>query len=155
MKVTVYRPREAVGLGPPQAFLGDEHPTQGDWVQSAKAELPDDKGLDPHLRLHLMGRAFLIYSMYHAREPRFLGYAVENFGAAAQKLGYSLPLKEEDAVWLTYLSSELDPGSHQDHQLMLSHIATVFGSKAAQEQANVLGIGWPARLSRGDNDRTR
>jgi len=53
MKVTVYRPREAVGLGPPQAFLGDEHPTEGDWGQSAKAELSDDKNLEPHFRLHL------------------------------------------------------------------------------------------------------
>jgi hypothetical protein len=148
MKVTVYRPRESVGLGSPQAFLGDEHPTQGDWVQSAKADLPDDTGLDPHLRLHLMGRAFLIYSMYHAREPRFLGYAVENFGAAAKKFGYQLPLKEEDAVWLTYLPTELDPGSSQDHQLMLGQIANVFGTKAAKEQADAIGVKWPARVVR-------
>jgi hypothetical protein len=147
MKVTVYRPKEAVGLGSPQAFLGDEHPTQGDWVQSAKADLPDDKGLDPHHRLHLMGRAFLIYSMYHAREPRFLGYAVENFGAAARKLGYDLPLTETDAVWLTYLPTELDPASHEDHQMMLGHIASVFGSKAAKDQADTIGVQWPSRVA--------
>jgi len=103
-----------------------------------------------------MGRAFLIYSMYHAREPRFLGYAVENFGAAVKKLGYNLPLKEEDAVWLTYLASELDPGTPQDHQLLLGHIATVFGAKAAQEQADAIGVKWPSRVgSRPDSDRSR
>jgi hypothetical protein len=103
-----------------------------------------------------MGRAFLIYSMYHAREPRFLGYAVENFGAAVRKLGYSLPLKEEDAVWLTYLPSELDPGSQQDHQLLLGHIATVFGAKAATEQADAIGVQWPSRAGgRQANDRHR
>jgi hypothetical protein len=154
MKVTVYRPKEAVGLGPPQGFLGEEHPTQGDWVQSAKSVQPD--GIDPHTMLHQIGRDFLIYSMYHAREPRFLGYAVENFGAAARKLGYSLPLKEEDAVWLTYLPTELDPAPPQDHQLLLGQIAAVFGTKAAKEQADAIGVKWPLRLAgMQEKDRSR
>jgi hypothetical protein len=60
MKVTVYRPKQPVGLGTPQGFLGEEHPTQGDWVQSAKNVQPD--GIDPHMMIHQMGRDFLIYT---------------------------------------------------------------------------------------------
>lgn len=124
---------------------------QGDWVQSAKVELPDNE--DQHHRLHLIGRAFLIYSMYHATEPRFLGYAVENFGAACQMLGYSLPLKEDDATWLTYERSEIDPAPPEDYLSMLGVIATVFGSKAATEQAAKLGVQWPSRIaSRSGNE---
>src|SRR5215469_9388271 len=132
MKVTVYRPRELIGLGQPQGFLGEDHPTQGDWVQSAKSVQPD--GVDPHMMLHQMGRDFLIYSMYHAREPRFLGYAIENFGAACEVLGYSLPLKENEAVWLTYGPGGLDPGLPEEYQFLLGQIANVFGVKAATEQ---------------------
>ncbi|HEX4053851.1 MAG TPA: hypothetical protein VHX86_06270 [Tepidisphaeraceae bacterium] len=143
MKVTVYRPKELIGLGAPQAFLDDDHPKQGDWHQSAKAELLEG---DPHMRLHQMGRDFLIYSMYHAREPRFLGYAVENFGAACKKLGYELPLTESDAVWLTYTKNEIEPAPPDEQQFLLSQIATVFGTKAAQEQADALGVRWPSRL---------
>src|SRR5438270_32330 len=29
VKVTVYRPRELIGLGAPEAFLGDDQPTKG------------------------------------------------------------------------------------------------------------------------------
>jgi hypothetical protein len=147
-KVTVYRPKERVGLGPPKAFLGDDHSKHGDWVQSAKAELSNDEHPP---RLLMLGRAFLIYSMYHAREPRFLGYAVENFGVACQKLGYILPLKETDASWLTYGPEGLDPGRPEDYQHMLGHIATVFGTDAAKQQADALGINRPARanLERG------
>ena len=56
MKVTVYRPRKTVGLGAPQGFLGDEHPTQSDWVQSDKSVQPD--GIDLHMMLHQMGETF-------------------------------------------------------------------------------------------------
>ena len=146
MKITVYRPRELIGLGAPQAFLGDDHPKHGDWVQSAKAELIDG---DAHLRLHQMGRDFLIYSMYHAREPRFLGYAIENFGAACRKLGHDTPLTEYEAVWLTYLASELDPASADEQQFLIGHIASVFGVKAAKEQADALGVQWPSRVGPG------
>src|SRR2546429_92054 len=99
MKITVYRPKELVGVGPPQAFLGEDHPTHGDWIRSAKAELPEG---DEPPRLLLLGRAFLIYSMYHVRDPHFMGIAIQNFAAAALKLDYSLPLEEKDACWLTY-----------------------------------------------------
>jgi len=143
MKITVYRPKELIGLGAPQAFLGDDHPKQGDWYQSAKAELLEG---DPHMRLHQMGRDFLIYSMYHAREPRFLGYAVENFGAACKKLGHELPLTETDAVWLTYTKNELDSAPPDEQQFLLGQIAIVFGTKAAKEQSEALGVKWPLRV---------
>jgi hypothetical protein len=152
MKVTVYRPREAVGLGAPQGFLGEEHPTQGDWVQSAKSVQPD--GIDPHMMLHQMGRDFLIYSMYHAREPRFLGYAVENFGAACRKLGYGLPLKDSEASWLTYGHEGLDPGEPNDYQFLLAQIANVFGVISASEQASEIGIEWPSRVTK-NSGKTR
>jgi hypothetical protein len=58
--------------------------------------------------------------MYHAREPRFLGYAVENFGAACKKLGYTLPLREDEAVWLTYVASELEPAPADEQQFLLA-----------------------------------
>jgi len=145
MKVTVYRPKLADGLGPPQGFRAELHPTEGDWVQSAKSDQPD--GIDQHTMLHQMGRDFLIYSMYHVREPRFMGYAVENFGAACKILGYSLPLKEDEAVWLTYLPSELDPASPAHNRWMLRQIGRVFGLKAAQDQASALGIEWPRKVT--------
>jgi hypothetical protein len=144
MKVTVYRPRESVGLGAPHGFLGEDHPTVGDWVQSAKSVQLD--GVDPHRMLHQMGRDFLIYSMDHAREPRFLGYAVENFGAACRTLGYTLPLKDTEACWLTYGPEGLDPGKPDEYQFMLGQIATVFGTSAASEQAAEIGIQWPSRV---------
>jgi hypothetical protein len=153
MKISVYRPRELIGLGPPQAFLDDDHPKHGDWVQSAKAELIEG---DPHMRLHQMGRDFLIYSMYHAREPRFLGYAVEHFGVACQKLGCTLPLRADQAVWLTYTKNELDPAPRDEQQFLLGQIAHVFGRKAAQEQADALGVPWPSRTAQGrSSDRQR
>lgn len=152
MKITVYRPREAAGLGPPQAFLGDEYPKQGDWVQSAKHEMQEGECRP----LLMMGRNFLIYSMYHARQPRFLGYAVENFGAAAQKLGYTLPLAEKDAVWVTYGPEGLDLGTPEDYQHLLGHIATVFGTNSAAGQAAAIGVKWPARVSaKADGHRSR
>lgn len=152
VKVTVYRPKEMIGLGAPKAFLGEEHPTKGDWVQSAKAELPD--GNQPP-RLLLLGRAFLIYSMYHVREPRFMGYAVENFGAACKKLGYDLPLTELDAPWLTYGPESFDRGEPAEYEFMLGHIAIVFGTKAAADQAEALGIDWPPRAEHDPTRRTR
>lgn len=118
--------------------MGDAHPLEGDWVQSAKADLPDEDNGVP--RLLLLGRAFLIYSMYHARQPRFLGYAVENFGAACMKLGYCLPLHERDAVWLPYGAAELDPASAEDHIHLFDHLAKVFGIEAARTQAALLGF---------------
>lgn len=142
-KISVYRPKAAIGLGAPEAFVDDDHPKQGDWHQSAKAQLIEG---DPHMRLHQMGRDFLIYSMYHAREPHYLGMAVENFGCACKKLGYELPLKETDAVWLAYLKSELDPAPLDEQQSLLEQIAMVFGAKAAREQAEALGVAWPSRL---------
>jgi hypothetical protein len=142
MKITVYRPREADGLGPPQAFLGEDHPTEGDWVQSAKHEMREGE----YRPLLMLGRTFLIYSMYHAREPRFMGYAIENFGAAVKKIGYALPLNEEDACWLPYGPEGFDPGSPEHLQFMLGQIATVFGTDAAKAQADALRIQWPSRL---------
>ena len=142
-RITVWRPKTMIGLGAPQAFLLDECPTKGDWHQSAKAYLLDS---DPHLRLHQMGRDFLIYSMYRAREPYYLGLAVENFGAACKTLGYSLPLKETDAVWLTCTANELAPAPQDEQQFLLGHIASVFGSEAAKAQAEALRIAWPARI---------
>lgn len=153
MKITVYRPRQLVGLGPPQAFLDHDHPEEGDWHQSAKAELLDG---DPHMRLHQMGRDFLIYSMYHAREPYYLGIAVENFGAACKKLGHDLPLQETEAVWLTYLKTEIEPAPADEQQFLLGQIAKVFGQKAAREQADAIGVKWPSRVgSQPDSDRSR
>lgn len=153
MRITVYRPREPDGLGPPQAFLGDEHPTEGDWVQSAKHEMKAGE----YRPLLMLGRAFLIYSMYHAREPRFLGYAIENFGAAVRKIGYTLPLGDADATWRPYSSEELDPPSRpHDYQFMLGQIATVFGVDAAKAQADAIQVQWPARVIRhphGDRGR--
>jgi hypothetical protein len=143
MKVTVYRPREAVGLGPPQGFLGEDHPTDGDWVQSAKSVQSD--GVDPHRMLHQMGRDFLIRSMYHVTDPRFIGYAVENFGAACQALGHTLPLAEELATWPNYERSEVDPASAEDYRWMMKNIAKVFGATAARRQAETLGVKWSAR----------
>lgn len=143
-RITVWRPKTMIGLGSPVAYLGDDHPQQGDWHQSANAELIE---VDAHFRLHQMGRNFLIYSMYHAREPYYLGLAVENFGAACRKLGYELPLKEADAVWLTYTKSEIEPAKADEQQLFLGHLATVFGKKAAQDQAEALGVTWPARVN--------
>jgi hypothetical protein len=142
MKVTVWRPKTMIGLGAPEAYLGEDHPTQGDWTQTAKHDFQPDSCRP----LLMMGREFLIYSMCHAREPYFLGIAVENFGAACKKLGYSLPLTDKEATWLTYPPEGLDPGDREEYQFMLGHIAVVFGANAAKEQAGALGIAWPSRL---------
>jgi len=144
MKVTVYRPREKGGLGPPQGFLGENHPTEGDWIQSAKSVQAD--GLDAHMMLHQMARDFLIRSMYHVTEPRFIGYAVENYGAACKALGCSLPLKEEQATWPNYERSEVDAANPVEYRWMLDNIAKVFGSSAAKQQATTLGIQWLPRV---------
>jgi len=133
-----------IGLGAPQAFLRDEHPTKGDWHLSAKAYLLDS---DPHLRLHQMGRDFLIYSMYRAREPYYLGIAIENFGTACEKLGYSLPLKESEATWLTCSASELDHAPRDEQQFLLRQVARTFGDQAAVEQAAALNTQWTSRTS--------
>lgn len=145
VRVTVYRPKTMIGLGAPKAFLEDDQPTAGDWYLSAKAELPAGNQLP---RLLLLGRAFLIYSMYYAHDPYYLGVAVENFGKACQKLGCTLPLRPKDAFWLIYGPEGLDPGCAVDHQFLLGQIATVFGNAAAQEQADALTIQWPSRISR-------
>jgi hypothetical protein len=144
MKVTVYRPKEVVGLGPPKAFLGEDHPEQGDWVQSAKAELPE---ADQPPRLLLLGRAFLIYSMYHVRDPHFMGIAIQNFAAAARMLGYNLPLKEDDGCWLTYGPEGFDPALPRDFHFMLDNIAAVFGDNAAKQQAQQLHIDWQPEIT--------
>ncbi len=150
MKVTVWRPREANGLGSPQGVVGDDQP-EGDWVKGSEGNFDRD-GYQP---LHMLGRDFLIYSMYHVREPRFIGYAVENFGAACEALGFKLPLTEDDACWLTYPKEELDPGRPDEYRMMLGHIATVFGKDAATQQADALGIQWPAKASRKSDGRGR
>jgi hypothetical protein len=139
VRVTVYRPKTMIGLGAPEAFLGDDHPTKGNWHQSAKADLPAG---DQPPRLLLLGRAFLIYSMYHARDPYYLGLAVENFGAACEKLGYTLPLRSRDASWLTYGPEGLDRGDPEEYQFLFGQIATVFGNDAASDQADALGVIW-------------
>lgn len=139
MKVTVWREKLPDGLGPPVAYLGDEHPTQGNWHQSAKHDFQPDT----YKPLHMMGREFLIYSMYHATDPFFVGMAIENFGAACTKLGYKLPLKETDAVWLTYEGKEIDPASPTQNRWMLKNIAKVFGPTAAKEQAKAIDFEWP------------
>jgi hypothetical protein len=144
MKITVYRPKELNGLGAPQAFLDDDHPKQGDWHQSAKAELLEG---DLHMRLHQMGRDFLIYSMYHAREPYYLGLAIENFAVACQKLGHPLPLKQNEAVWLTYNSNELDSAPADEQQFLLRQVARTFGDQAAVDQAAALQMQWTSRTS--------
>ncbi len=46
---------------------------------------------------------------------------------------------------LTYLPEELDDASKADHEMMLNHIASVFGHSAAAKQAATLGIGWKLR----------
>lgn len=145
MKVTVYRPREAAGLGSPQGFLGEDRPTQGDWIQSAKTEQPD--GVDPRMMLLQMARDFLIRSMYHVREPRFIGYAVENYGAACLALGHTLPLKDEQATWPHYEPTEVDPAPPEHHRWMLKQIGRVFGIDAAKAQAATLKIEWPRKVS--------
>jgi hypothetical protein len=147
MKVTVFRPKLANGLGPPKAFLGDAHPTQGDWVQSSKSDQPD--GMDPHRLLHMMARDFLIRSMYHVTEPRFIGYAIENYGAACEILGYSLPLTEEFATWPHYEQSEVDPATDDDLSGMLTSISKVFGAEAASKQSQTLGAKWSPRVETG------
>lgn len=142
MRITVYRPKTLIGLGAPEAYLQDDHPTQGDWHQIAKHDFQPDA----YRPLLMMGRDFLIYSMYHARDPYHLGLAVENFGVACKKLGFSLPLKEKDATWLTYRPQGLDPGDPYKYQFLLAHITTVFGASAAKAQAEAIGIVWPSRL---------
>jgi hypothetical protein len=151
MRITIYRKNEPDGFTEPVAMLGDEKPVGAGWFINAKADLLDES--DPHMQLHQMGRDFLIYSMYHARDPLYLGYAVENFGAAVKKLGYSLPLKEDEASWLIYEHGDMDAGAPADSQFMLSQIASVFGVERAKEQAKVLDIPWPSRL--GPNDKGR
>ncbi|OAI56457.1 hypothetical protein AYO47_02135 [Planctomyces sp. SCGC AG-212-M04] len=139
MKVTVYRRRLAEGFGPPEAFLGEEQPTEGDWHLSAATQQPDGT---EHRRLLLqMARDFLIRSMYHATEPYFIGIAVENYGAACLKLGLSLPLAEGHATWPMYERHEVDPAGSEDYRWMLASIAHVFGIDAAGAQAALLGIG--------------
>lgn len=139
MMVTVYRPKLSQGgLGSPKAFLGKEHPTDGDWIQSAQHHYQAE-GYRP---LHMMGRDFLIYSMYRPREPRFLGYALENFGVAVKKLGYVLPLTEEQAVWLSVSPSGLELAQPFEYQFMLNQVAHVFGNEAARTQALELSIDW-------------
>jgi hypothetical protein len=145
MKVTVYRPRESVGLGAPRGFLGEDHPTEGDWVQSAKSDQPD--GMDAHIRLHMMARDFLIRSMYHVREPRFIGYAIENYAAACEVMGHSLPLREDLATWPHYERSEVEVGTPDDYRWMLANIAKVFGDAAAQKQAETLDLKWIGRAN--------
>ena len=144
MKIAVYRRNGPDGFTEPVAFLGDEMPRGEGWFVNAKADLSD---AEHPPRLLMLGRAFLIYSMYHARDPHYLGYAVENFGAAVKKLGYSLPLKDGEASWLTYGPEGLDPGTPDDYQFLLGQIAEVFGPKAAQEQADELAIKWSSRAA--------
>jgi hypothetical protein len=135
MHVTVYRRNEPRGLSAPQAFLGDERPEGDGWFVSAKSDVSD---AEHPPKLLLLGRNFLIYSMYHARDPHFLSIAVENFAAACEKLGYNLPLKEHEAVWLTYSINELDPAPPEVRQSLLRQIAAVFGTEAAKDQADAL-----------------
>ncbi len=134
-RLTIWRPKTVSGLGAPVAYLGDEHPTEGDWHQSAKADLIDGNA---HFRLHQMGRDFLIYSMYHVREPFYLSLAVENFGTACQKLGYKLPLAESEAAWRVYAKNELEPAPPSELQMLLGQISKVFGPSAARDQASEL-----------------
>jgi hypothetical protein len=142
MKVTVYRPKlPQGGLGLPKAFLGEEHPTEGDWHLSAKSEQPE--GVEPRRMLLQMARDFLIRSMYHATDPHFIAIAVENYGAACKKLGLSLPLTEEHATWPMYERGEIDTAPPGDYRAMLTAVAGVFGSDAAREQASHLKIIWP------------
>ena len=151
MKITVYRRNGPDGYTEPVAFLGDESPPGEGWFVNAKADLSD---AEHPPRLLMLGRAFLIYSMYHARDPQYLGYAVENFGAAVKKLGYTLPLKDGEASWLTYGPEGLDPGTPDAYQFMLGQVSEVFGPKAAQEQADELAIKWPSRIvESGGNGR--
>lgn len=139
MKVTVFRPKLAQGgLGLPKAFLGEDHPTEGDWIQSAKHDYQPDS----YRPLHMMGREFLIYSMYRPRQPRFLGYALENFGAAVKRLGFALPLTEENATWLSAPPAGLDPAQPHEYQFMLNQIAHVFGNDVAKAQAKELSLDW-------------
>ena len=95
----------------------------------------------------MTGREFLNYSVYHATDPRFIAIAVENFGAACQKLGYTLALKEDDALWLTYEGKEIEPASPKQNRLMLKHIAKVFGPKAATRQAKAINFEWPREIT--------
>lgn len=71
-----------------------------------------------------------------------MGYAVENFGAACRKLGYTLPLSESDASWLTYGPEEVDAVAPADNRFLLNQIAVVFGTEAARRQAEALKIEW-------------
>ena len=137
MKVTVYRRNEPDGYGAPVACIGDETPKGENWFENAKADVIEEG--EPG-RLLLLGRAFLIYSMYHAREPLYLAYAIENFGAACRKLGYGLPLPEADATWRSYNHEELDAGAPADYRCLFDQIARVFGAKAARAQAEMLGM---------------
>ena len=139
MKITVYRRKVNDELRDPHAYLGDDRPTGDGWVVNAKAELLEAE--IPH-RLLMLGRSFLIYSMYHATDPLYLGYAVENFGAACRALGYTLPLSESDASWLTYGPDEMDAAAPADNQFLLNQIAVVFGTEAARRQAEALKIEW-------------
>lgn len=152
MKVTVYRRKLAQGLGPPEAFLGEDHPTEGDWHMSAKSVQPD--GVEHRMMLHQMARDFLIRSMYHATDPHYISVAVDNYGAACQKLGLSLPLTEEHATWPMYERSEVDAAPADDYRKMLGSIAVVFGEEAARLQAAQLQITWP-RASRGGRNPGR
>lgn len=152
MKVTVYRRKLAEGLGPPEAFLGDEHPTEGDWHLSAQSEQP--YGVEHRLMLLQMARDFLIRSMYHATDPHFIAIAVENYGAACRKLGLSLPLTEEHATWPMYERGEIDAAPPGDYRAMLSAVAGVFGTDAARAQADLLTIAWPMP-PRGQGGRSR
>lgn len=145
MRVAVYRRKLPEGLGPPEAFLGNDHPTEGDWHLSAKSEQPD--GVEHRRMLLQMARDFLIRSMYHATDPHFIGVAVENYGAACQKLGLKLPLTEQHATWPNYERSEVTPASPEQYRWMFSNIAKVFGADAAKEQAKTLGVQWPREIT--------
>jgi hypothetical protein len=149
MKITVYRREEQDGFSEPVACLGDETPQGDGWFAQSKAELSDAQHPP---KLLMLGRAFLIYSMYHARDPYHLGIAVENFGAAVKRLGYSLPLKQDEASWLTYPPDGLDAGAPSDYQFMLGHIASVFGVDTARGQADALGVKWRPHLAARPNE---
>jgi hypothetical protein len=41
----------------------------------------------------------------------------------------------------------MDAGAPAECQFLFGQIANVFGAKAAQEQADALGMKWPARIA--------